>query len=134
MRGVQQYRIPLIHCYNMISFFTEIRGRFILHPLLFNLFFFFFHQLGLFLPPWREWTVVVQLTYPLMPSKRSSETLCILSTSSLVRVRYRPLRRAIFHSSWDAWFVFRLVWHNRKPTTRGTVSDIHENTPLCCVG
>ena len=41
MRGVQQYRIPLIHCYNMISFFTEIRGRFILHPLLFNLFFFF---------------------------------------------------------------------------------------------
>ena len=46
MRGVQQYRIPLIHCYNMISFFTEIRGRFILHPLpiilLFNLFFFFF--------------------------------------------------------------------------------------------
>lgn len=64
------------------------------------------------------WTV--QISHPFMLSKRSSETLCMFRISSLVRVRQKLLRRAIFHSSWEAWFVFRLVWHNMKPTRTST--------------
>lgn len=59
---------------------------------------------------------------PLMLSKRSSETLCMLITSSLMRVMQKLLRRAIFHSSCEVWFVLRLAWHKRNPTRTNALS------------
>lgn len=61
-------------------------------------------------------TDTVCTCYPLRLSKNSSESLCMLRTSSLMTVMYRPLRRAIFHKLWEPALLFRLPWHNRKPT------------------